>query len=206
MLNKLLSIFFVLSSTLSLAQMIEAESIPHRFEIDKSLEYEGESESKPFKIVQPKLLIRNIIEKELTSWYGKEGYKLEGSPEFDLEVSKKVKKIQPRIIQEVGLEMFEHNIPDWYFVQGSLQFEISLSGFKPFMISIPLAEVESFKNHFDKLNFSQQQFAYNEEDEFVVTYLHIYNPDNGKKYIFYNTQDESVKAPTFSISFNDIDR
>ena len=100
---------------------------------------------------------------------------------------------------------FNNCIPECYFLQGTLQFEVQLDGFRPFKIAIPLADVESFQNHFKKLEYSDQKVAFNEIDQFVITYLKIFNPDNGKKYVFYNSEDETVKAPSFAISVPEID-
>ena len=204
--NKYIIVLFLAFGVQAKAQMIEAESRPYRFDIDKSLEYEDVSPPMAFNIIPTKVLIRDRIETEVSKWYGKEGYKYGDTEEFEILIKEKITEIQPAVFQEVGMNLFEHTRPEWFFLQGSLEFEIRMNGFKAFLIGIPLNEVESFKLHFDKLEFSKQKFTYSEEGQFVITYIQIFNPDNGRKYIFYNTAEESIVAPSFSISFSDLDR
>ena len=181
-------------------QMIESTSRPYRFDIDKMLEYEGVSPRIAMEILPARVKIRSRIEMELSEWYRNEGYKYANEATYDERIIRKIEELQPIIIHEIGLELFDNCIPECFFLQGTLQFEIHLNGFRPFNIAIPLAEVESFRLHFDKLQYSEQKIAFNEMDEFVITYLKIFNPDNGKKYVFYNTEDQTVKAPSFAIS------
>lgn len=204
MLNRVfILVFLSVQLTLS-AQMIESESRPYSFDIDKILEYQGRSASSSYDIVHPRVKIRDVLQKELSSWFRNEGQNLEDDDRFQQQFNTKINDIQPLVIQEVGLSSFQSCTPVCFFNQSTLQFEVQLDGFRPFNIGIPLAEVESFRNHFDKLQFSDQKIAFNELDQFVITYVHIFNPDNGKKYIFYNSEDETIHAPTFSISFRDV--
>ena len=185
--------------------MIESTSRPYRFDIDKTLEYEGVSSPKAFEILPVRVKIRSLIELQLSEWYKNEGYKYVDDATYDERIIRKIEEFQPMVIHEVGLTSFDNCIPECFFLQGTLQFEVRLNGFRPFNIAIPLAEVESFRLHFNKLEFSEQKIAFNEIDEFVITYLKIYNPNNGKKYVFYNSEDQTIKAPSFAISIPEME-
>ena len=198
--NKITLVFFIFLFDTGFCQMIESTSRPYRFDIDKILEYEGVSSSKDFEIIPARVKIRSMIEVELSIWYKNEGFKYADQATYNERIIRKIEEFQPNIIHQVGVEEFNNCIPEYYFLQNTLQFEIHLNGFRPFNIAIPLAEVESFKLNFSKLEYSEQIIAFNEQDEFVITYLKIYNPDNGKKYVFYNTEDQTIKAPSFAIS------
>jgi len=180
--------------------MIESTSRPYRFDIDKTLEYEGVSRIQAFEIVPARVKIRSEIELKLSEWYKNEGFKHADDDTYDERLTRKIEEFQPEIIREVGIESFENCIPECFFLQTTLQFEVRLKGFRPFNIAIPLTEVESFRLNFKKLEYSDHKIVFNEMDEFVITYLKIYNPGNGKKYIFYNSEDQTVRAPSFAIS------
>jgi len=205
MLNKLWLLFLVFSFGTLYSQMIESTSRTYHFDIDKTMEYEGISVSQAFEVVPARLKIRQLIEEELSTWYEKEGYKYEDESTYQERIIRKIEDIQPMIIHEVGVSSFDNCQPECFFKQGTLQFEIQLNGFRPFNIAIPLAEVESFRIHFSKLEYSAQKIAFNEIDQFVITYVKIFNPDNGKRYVFYNAEDETVKSPSFAISVPQMD-
>ena len=181
-------------------QLIEAESRSYRFKIDMMMELESKSITKAFHILPYKVQISNILESELAGWYNENEISTSEKVIVDELVVGKVDEFLPKAIQEVGTQAMGKSVKRCFFIEKSLQFEIQILEFKSFKIGIPLAEVESFKNNFNSIEYSNQQIALNDNHEFVVTYLHIYNPTNRKKYIFYNTEDKSVQAPSFSIS------
>ena len=186
-------------------QLLEAESRPYRFSIDMMLEIEAKTESQSFDILPYKVQISLILEEQLAKWFGNNPHGDIDVDNLDELVAFIVKKSSPEAIQIIGLKAFENTRTHSFFIEESLQFEIQLNEFKPFKISIPLAEVESFQNNFEKIQFSNQKFTMNENDQFVITYIHIYNPENEKKYIFYNTEDGTVQAPSFSVSLPKVD-
>jgi len=182
------------------AQLIEAESRPYQFRIDMMMEIEDVSMSGEFHVLPYKIQISNILEAKMAEWYNLNGFSSTDADAIDGLIVKKIDEFLPDAIQLVGSEALEKSEIRCFFIEESLQFEIQINDFKPFKIAIPLSEVESFQNNFNTIEYSSQKIAYNDENEFVVTYIHIYNPSNMKKYVFYNTEDESVRAPSFSIS------
>jgi hypothetical protein len=181
------------------AQRLEAESIPYRFYIDEILEFEEVSEIMTVEIEPYRSQIRDRLEKEVHIWYDSEGKQLVDDPSYMERLISRIETVTPQIIHDVGLRTFEHCNLEMFFIESSLEFELAFTDFKPFRIGIPLSDVESFRNNSDRLQFENHRITFNDEDQFVISYVEITNPVNGRKYFFHNSNEEALKAPSFNI-------
>ncbi|MEQ9064748.1 MAG: hypothetical protein RIE58_11275 [Vicingaceae bacterium] len=185
--------------------MIESESRPYRIEIEKMMAYEDVSAPMPVEIMPSKVKIRNNLEKRLKIWFDQQGYALGSDLEFEHAVEHKIVELQPLVVQEVGLDLLNNSIPEWYFEQGRLRFRINFSGFRPFFIETPLSETEAFKANFDKISYSDVLVIFNDDDEFVINHIEVYEPSGGRTYTYERAPEEIIKQASFSISFSRAD-
>ena len=87
-----------------------------------------------------------------------------------------VEYFQSKAIHDVASKEFDKTFSRCFLLAQQLKVQVHFGGFKPFAIAIPLMEIEDFINNFEDLKFTGQRFALNENDNFVVTYVEIYNP------------------------------
>ena len=197
--NKLILIMLLVSGLRAKAQMLESESRPYRFSIDHSKEYSDESGRYSFKITPYRNYIRDRLEKEITKWFEEEGKQLYNDPTYDERLIQQIEKVKPIIIHDLGMDVIKNCKSTCYLISQTLEMEVQFTDFRPFRIGVPLVDMESFHNDFHKMIFENQRITFNDRDEFVFTYVEIYNPVNGKKYFFHNTADETINAPSFNI-------
>ncbi|MEQ8323295.1 MAG: hypothetical protein RH916_01315 [Vicingaceae bacterium] len=185
--------------------MIESESRPYRFEIEKLMAYEDVSVPILLEILPSKVKIRNNLENRLKNYFDTHGNTIESDLEFERAIEQKILEFKPLVVQEVGLDLLNNSIPEWYFEQGWLRFKIRVSGFRPFYIETPLNEIEAFKANFDKISFSNVQLFLNDDDEFVIDHIEVYEPSGRRTYTYERAPGEIIKEASFSISFTRAD-
>lgn len=186
----------LLWSTSVAGQKISDISARYKFNIDQ---YDHAHDvSEPMKIdMRPySVKVKEAVETELTRKLNQENW----HPQNQEDLASVVDALKAEAIHEEAQQEFERTYSECFFIAEKLRFQVNFGGFKPFEISLPLTEVESFQNNFNQLDFNNYRFALNEHDMFVVTYVEIFNPDNGKKYFFHNTDDKSIKAPPINLS------
>lgn len=198
--NSLVISFLLFTSIDTKSQILEAVSVPYRFEIDHVHEYEDVSPSYGYAIAPYKFEIRNRIEDYLKSWFESEGFLKSNEPEYNELLKSKIEEFRPLAIQEVGEEALNHSEKWCLFLAENLEFQVYITGFKPFLIDIPLIDVESFRLNIEALDFQDSRISFNRDGEFVIRYLEIYNPINGKKYYFHNNREATVQVPSFNIN------
>lgn len=183
--NSLLTIIFLSWFGGVYAQQFEANSRPYRFYIDKILNFEGQSAPKAFTIKDNRKRIVAKLEEHIAKWYEVEGKKLNAKA-FERGILEELERIQPFVIQEIGIEMLDRCQPSYYFIPEELKFEIYFNGFESIEISVPIAEVEDFKQNFNRLTYSDHEITYNEFDRFVINNLHLTDPQNEVTYSYQN--------------------
>lgn len=177
--SKLLLILFFFSQT-NFAQIIEAESRPYRYDIDRYDQVEGKSERYSFEIESIFGSIKNKIKKELDDWI--QNHVSSDNTGSENIINAKYIEIRNNVVTEVGQSSFNSRTPNFLFHPEKLLFEIIINEFKPFFIEVASNEIEEFKVNFNKFQFSDQQFLYNDEKLLVLTRVTLQNPVTKKKY------------------------
>jgi len=185
--------------------MIESSSRPYRYNIQKMLSIEGNSLSKSFDIEPFRTKIIDQLEMEIALWYEEIGHQYTNEPDFEERLMAELEAIQPRIIQEIGIQAMSKSIPQLFFIPEELKFEIHFSGFAPFEIEVPMAQVEAFKENFHRIKYADQQITYSQMDQFVITEINIYDPVAEAIYAYQHYNADMLKLAVFSISLPETD-
>jgi hypothetical protein len=205
MLRNLFIGVFLLTLRPCLAQMIEANSRPYRFNIDKVLAIESTSEKKAFEIQPYRTQIRNAMEKEIWSWLDQRNNKLSDTAALEKEFLHQLEVIQPEIINRVGISGMASTTPSIFFIPEKLAFEMHFQGFEPFLVEVPINEIEGFKKNYLKFTFKDQKITFNEADQFVVLELIVYDPTKRISYPYKSSLSDSITSPSFTISMPQLD-
>ncbi len=179
--------------------MIEAESRPYRFQIDKMINFESSSDQYAFKILPFKTRIVEKLEFEIESWYEEIGSQYRDEDNFEEKVREQIEILKPLVINSVGVEMMSKSTPELYFIAEELKFEIHFSGFEPFEVEVPISQIETFKEHFNRIKYDGQQITFNELEKFVVEEISIYDPVSDAIYA-YQKPESQVRTPDFEVS------
>ena len=180
--------------------MIEAESRPYRYDIDKMLSIEGKSNVKSSYLESYRIQIENRMKEEITVWNREKGEKYKLESDYDNKLVAELEKIQPNIIQEVGSQALNKSKANYLFIPEELMFEISFYQFHPFKIEVPIDEIEDFKSNFSKVEFRKEVLLFSESDQFVFNEVEVYNPVSGASYLYKSSDSENMPPPTFTIS------
>lgn len=175
-----LLILLILSVEFGLTQIIEAESRPYRFDIDRYDQVEGKSERDSFEIESIFSSIKNKIKNELDDWI--KNYVSPDNARNEDIINAKYIEIRNNVVTEVGQNSFNSRTPNFLFHPEKHLFEIIINDFKPFFIEVASNEIEEFKVNFNEFQFSDQQFLYNDEKLFVLTVVTLQNPVTKKKH------------------------
>lgn len=179
--NKLLIIYFLCSEQ-GFTQIIEAESRPNRYDIDRYNQTEGKSKKYSFEMESIFKSIESKIDKEMKDWLQNQNNLSSTSIEsVDLKNAKYL-EIRHKVVQEVGQNSFNSRTPNFLFHPDKLLFEIILDDFKSFFIEVSSSEIEDFKINFNKLQYTNQQYLYNDEKKFVLTSVTLFNPGTNNTY------------------------
>lgn len=71
-------------------------------------------------------------------------------------------------------------------------------------LEVPLEEIKSFSEG-ARLEFRNVQYGLNPDDKFEIVYAEVYNPENGKTYIFDNKERKSLSFMSEDANFVPID-
>lgn len=200
--NSLL-VLLLLTGLESLSQVIEAESRPYQFEIDKILKIEGNTPPAHFDIQPYRKKIRSELVKQMIIWHNESGKNIRDEISYEEELIRQLEVVQPSVIKRVGIIAMDRTKAELFLIEEDLRIEIRLEGFEAFRIDVPVNEIEDFKQHFTKLRFEEREITFNQEDNFVITSLKIEDPVSHRSY--YYQSDSLVPSPSFTISLLDFD-
>jgi hypothetical protein len=77
---------------------------------------------------------------------------------------------------------------------------LKISNMPDILIGVPMDEVATFGDG-SKLQFRNAKYALNPDDKFELVYVEVFNPENGKTYVFDNLQRKSMSQLTMDTDF-----
>ena len=89
------------------------------------------------------------------------------------------------LLEEAEVSIGEYNT-------NSQKLTLQFNSMPNIYLDIPLEEVSEFMDDASKLEFRNTKYGLNSDDKFELVYAEVYNPANGKTYVFNNLQRESL--------------
>ena len=126
--------------------------------------------------------------------------------EYQLRVNDATRMEQAKLIErEVATRMAtgmiegaEFSVGDYYPTTNSLALKFNTM--PDILLEVPVSDVNAF-NSDSKLEFHNAKYSLNPDDKFELVYVEVFNPDNGKTYVFDNQEHRALSQMTMEADF-----
>lgn len=199
MLNKYITFLFLFAFNALSAQILEANSRPYRFDIDKYIYLEANSASYKFNVITALELLDLKMNEKLRSLNLTRENAAKSLSKDELN------SLKEEVVQEVGNICINTRIPKFYFLPEELAFRLKISDFQDIKLNIPIEEIESFKLNFDVFTYTDGKYLFTEDEVFVIQEMKIHDPKSNRTYLYSNANLDAFVGNTFDFNFSKTD-
>jgi tetratricopeptide (TPR) repeat protein len=151
-------------------------------------------------------IIKDIVETKINDWQRKG--KFEKTIEYQVRVTEdtrneQIQKFTRQVLDSIALSRISLSEVSNEYDADNEAFKIQFKGQEPVILKVPLDEAQNFDQNFSNLRYTRPEFTLS-ENIFYILHLEIFNPGNGKSYI-YDSQDVVAFSSTqLNLNFDEI--